>query len=74
MPDIFEPLRIVGDRISKYPPIRQMDNPPCALVTLHPVANFHQRELEDANINYIARIVARLNAIAHPKWLPPQDK
>jgi hypothetical protein len=40
-----------------------------ALVWGHPVADLQERELEDAQIHYITRMITNLYAIAHVKGL-----
>jgi len=44
------------------------------LIRCHPVLDLDESELENAQIHYIARVLANLYAITHLKGSPPKDE
>jgi hypothetical protein len=51
-----------------------MNNPSCALVSIHPVADLEQCELENSKVNDVTGKVADLYPIAHFERATPDYK
>jgi hypothetical protein len=51
-----------------------MDNAAGTLFGIYPVSYFHERELENSDVDYVAGMVAHLYPISDRERLAPQDK
>ncbi|MDP8223557.1 MAG: hypothetical protein P9L99_09365 [Candidatus Lernaella stagnicola] len=67
VPDEGETLSVIGDRMLKKQAVRHVNDASRALIGVHPVADFNDRELEEPNIHDIAGGLAELNAVANVK-------
>ena len=74
VPDVLEALAVIRRRFAEHLPVGHVDDPSSALVGVHPVANLHQGELEQPQVDYVPCVVADLNAVAHLKGLAPENK
>ena len=49
---------VVGENIGKDMPVGNVDDAPCALVVIGPIANFEKAELEQTGVDNIASVIA----------------
>src|SRR5210317_895905 len=72
IPDVLEPLAVIGQNFIENLAIWDVDNASGALVGVDPVANLHQAEHKDTLVNDISTMVAKLDSIANLERLPPE--
>lgn len=74
VPDVLKPLGVIRSRLGEHLAIGDVDDAAGVLIRGHPVSNLHQRELEDPQIDHVARVLADLDPIAHFEGFAPEDE
>ena len=74
VPDIPEALIIVGLRHGEDAAVGDVDDAACALLGVNAVADLEDGELEEADVDDVAAVVANLHAVAHGEGLANDDE
>ena len=74
MPDVWEALTVIGQRIGKDQMVRHMNDSPGTLFGIHPVANFNQTKFEDPDIDDVSPVITDLNPVSYHKRPSPEQE
>ena len=74
VPDVFEALVVVRDRLGEDLAVRDVDDPAARLVRVHPDPDLVEGELEQAKVDDVARVGADLHAVPYLEGSAPHDE
>jgi hypothetical protein len=74
VPDVLEALAVIRQHFGENLPVGNVDHPAGALIGVDPVADLHQTELEDPDIDDVTPVIPDLDSIAYLEGPPPQNE
>jgi hypothetical protein len=74
VPDVLEAFTVVSQHVTYDHSVGNIDNAPSALIGIDPIADLHETELKNANVDYVAAKLSDLNAVADGERTPPDNE